>query len=80
MPTFQKDSTEAPPHPEEIRSDFELRIGKHITLEGSARITPAGVISAGLATAAILVAVGFTLSAARGHKSSRIGQRSIPSR
>ncbi|MCX5514327.1 hypothetical protein C3941_14725 [Kaistia algarum] len=50
-------------HPEEIRSSFELRIGKHITLEGHARITPAGVICSGIAAAAMTMALGYVLAA-----------------
>lgn len=47
------------PHPEEISSDFEMRIGKHITMQASARITPAGVISAGIAVAVMTLALGY---------------------
>lgn len=47
------------PHPEEIRSDFEMRFGKHITMQASARITPAGVISAGIAVAVMTLALGY---------------------
>lgn len=46
-------------HPEEIKSVFDLRVGKHITLQGSARITPAGVISSGIAVAAMTLALGY---------------------
>jgi len=49
----------APSHPEEIRSEFELRVGKHITLQGKARITPAGLICSGLAVATIAFAFGY---------------------
>jgi hypothetical protein len=52
-------SSGVPSHPEEIKSDFELRIGKHISLQGSARITPAGVISTGIAVAAMALALGY---------------------
>jgi hypothetical protein len=58
-------STAVPSHPEEIRSAFELRLGKHITLRGSARITPAGVISSGLAVAAMVLALGYLASSMR---------------
>jgi hypothetical protein len=46
-------------HPEEIKSIFDLRVGKHITLQGTARITPAGVISAGISVAAMTLALGY---------------------
>jgi hypothetical protein len=49
--------TDIPTHPEEIRSNFDLRIGKSISLKGSARITPAGIVTAGVTT--LLVALAF---------------------
>lgn len=55
----------APSHPEEIKSTFDLRMGKHITLQGSARITPAGVISTGIAVAAMTLALGYFISSIR---------------
>ncbi|MBO9192876.1 hypothetical protein J5277_02025 [Rhizobium sp. 16-449-1b] len=51
-----------PTHPEEMKSVFDLRVGKHITLQGSARITPAGVISTGIAVAVMTFAVGYLIS------------------
>lgn len=60
---------ESPSHPEEIRADYELRLGKLFTVQASARITPAGVISAGIAAAAIILAVGFLVSSRGGRKS-----------
>lgn len=50
---------EAPTHPEEIRSEFDWRVGKHITLQGRARITPAGLICSGLAVAMVTFALGY---------------------
>ncbi len=52
-------ATAAPSHPEEIRSEFEMRVGKHITLQGSARITPAGLICSGLTVAMVAFAFGY---------------------
>lgn len=49
-------------HPAEIKSVFDLRLGKHITLQGSARITPAGVISAEIALAAMTLGLGYLAS------------------
>lgn len=46
-------------HPEEIRSEFDLRVGKHITLQGKIRITPAGLICSGLAVATMTFALGY---------------------
>ncbi|MCU4180487.1 hypothetical protein [Bosea sp. BH3] len=49
----------APAHPEEIRSEFQLRVGKSITLEGKARITPAGLVCSGLAVALMGFGLGY---------------------
>jgi hypothetical protein len=66
MTVVQEDSSIAiPSHPEEIKSVFDLRVGKHITLQGSARITPAGVISTGIAVAAMALALGYLVSSTR---------------
>ena len=46
-------------HPEEIRTEFVLQIGKHTTLNGKVRTTPAGVICAGLAIATMTFAYGY---------------------
>lgn len=43
-------------HPEEMRADFDLSIGKRINLKGTARVTPAGLICAGIAGVAVLIA------------------------
>jgi len=64
-------SREPPLHPEEISADYELRVGNLITVQASARITPAGIISAGIAAAAIVVAVGFLISSTGGRSSER---------
>jgi len=60
-----------PSHPEEIRADYELRLGNLVTVKASARITPAGVISAGIAAAAIILAVGFLVSSTGARRSKR---------
>lgn len=65
----EEPSSAVPSHPEEIRSAFELRLGRHITLQASARITPAGVISAGIAVAAMVLALGYLASAMRPRRS-----------
>ncbi|MQY44667.1 hypothetical protein GAO09_01085 [Rhizobiales bacterium RZME27] len=65
MSLIQEPLLPAPrPHPEEIRSDFEMRFGKHITMQASARITPAGVISAGIAVAVMTLALGYVAGSA----------------
>jgi hypothetical protein len=66
MSVVQEDlSSDVPSHPEEMKSVFDLRVGKYIALQGSARITPAGVISAGIAVAAITLALGYLISSTR---------------
>jgi hypothetical protein len=63
MPTARKKSRSVTSTlPQEIKSDFDLQIGKHVTLKGSASITPKGVHCAGAAVALMAVALGFLVS------------------
>lgn len=55
----------SPTHPEEMKAVYDLRIGKWVTLQGSARITPAGVVCTGIAVAAILLSTAALVRAAR---------------
>jgi len=64
-------SPEVVTHPEEIRAEYELRLGNLVTVQASARTTPAGVISAGIAAAAIILAVGFLVSSKGGRQARR---------
>ena len=60
------DDAQAPiVHPEEIRTGFDLRIGKYVHLAGTARTTPAGIVTAGIAAVAVLVAATALVKAAR---------------
>lgn len=52
-----------PTHPEEMKATYNLRIGKSISLQGSARITPAGIVTVGVTT--LLVALAFAALAPR---------------
>jgi hypothetical protein len=52
-------------HPEEIKSTFDLRVGEHIVLQASARITPAGVICTGIAVATVMLSIAYLVSATR---------------
>ena len=54
-----------PYHPEEMKAIWDVRVGKHITVQGSARWTPAGVVTAGIAASAILLAAATLVRAAR---------------
>ncbi|TSJ64250.1 hypothetical protein FO470_02895 [Starkeya sp. 3C] len=52
-------------HPEEMKAVYDVRVGKWVTLQGSARITPAGAVCTGIAVAAILLATAALVRAAR---------------
>jgi hypothetical protein len=52
-------------HPEEMRGQFDLRIGRYIHLTGHGRLTPANIVAAGLMTVAILAAATALVRAAR---------------
>ena len=52
-------------HPEEMRGEFDLRIGEHIKLKGSGRTTPAGIATAGITIAVALLAAAALVRAAR---------------
>ena len=53
---MQPIAEEALLHPEEMRGSFDLHMGKHISLSGEGRLTPAGIVTGGLMTVAILLA------------------------
>jgi len=57
--------SDLPTHPEEMKAVFDLRLGKWVTLQGSARITPAGVVCTGIMVGAILLATAALVRAAR---------------
>jgi hypothetical protein len=50
---------DVPIHPEEMKTTFNLRIGKSVSLQGSARITPAGVITTGIMARLFVMAVAW---------------------
>jgi len=52
-------------HPEEMRAAGEIQIGKYIDLRGTARVTPAGLICAGIAGVAVLLAAAVLVRASR---------------
>jgi hypothetical protein len=54
-----------PSHPEEMRATFDLRFGTSVALQGSARMTPAGMVTIGVAVAAILLGVAAVVRASR---------------
>ena len=52
-------------HPEEIRAQVKLRLGKRSRLNATLRTTPAGLVSAGIMTAAIFLSIAALVRAAR---------------
>jgi hypothetical protein len=50
-------SETAAPHPEEMRATVDLRIGKSVSFTATARATPAGLATAALLVAAILIPI-----------------------
>lgn len=63
------ETRDAPPatpyHPEEMKATWDLKVGKSISLQGTARWTPAGVVTAGIATSTILLAFAAVMRARR---------------
>ncbi len=62
------------PDDQQIVSEFRFRIGDLVDVQARARITPMGVISAGLATAMIIAAAGFAFGSKR-NRHSWIGRQ-----
>ena len=54
-----------PAHPEEIRATLKLRLGKRGRLNATLRTTPAGLVTAGIMTAAIFLSIAALVRAAR---------------
>ena len=52
-------------HPEEMQGNFDLRIGKFVQLQGSGRLTPAGLVCFGIATAAVFLSLAALARALR---------------
>ena len=52
-------------HPEEMRGDFDLSIGKTIRLTGHGRLTPAGIVTMGIVAVGILLSATALVRAAR---------------
>lgn len=58
----------AAPYPEEIKATYSLRLGQFGSLEASARMTPAGIIAAGIAASLIILAAGYAFQSRRRHR------------
>jgi len=61
MSDVEPQNPEIPLHPEEMKGNFDLRVGKCISLQGSGRITPAGLVTAGITVAIMTLALGFLM-------------------
>ena len=55
----------APAHPEEIRARVKFRVGKRVSLNATVRTTPAGLVTAGVMVAAIVLSVTALVRAIR---------------
>ncbi|MDT8330492.1 hypothetical protein RQ831_05455 [Roseomonas gilardii] len=58
-------------HPEEMRATASLRIGGAVTLQATARATPAGLVAAAILVGVVLLSTAAVVRAARGGKVSR---------
>jgi hypothetical protein len=61
----EETSAGAPAHPEEIRASVEFRIGNSVSLNATVRTTPAGLVTAGVMVAAIVLSVTALVRAIR---------------
>lgn len=52
-------------HPEEIRMEGEVRLGEKATARGALRMTPAGLVCAGLMVAAIFLSTAALVRTVR---------------
>jgi hypothetical protein len=64
-----------PAHPEEITATLKLRLGKRGRLNATLRMTPAGLVTAGIMTAAIFLSIAALVRAARRPISGPAGRR-----
>lgn len=46
-----------PSQPEEMNAEWRFQIGSLLTIHASARCTPSGVVAAGIAASAVLLAI-----------------------
>jgi hypothetical protein len=72
MPAMHKPIAQAaghaesvPAHPEEIERGLKLRLGKRGRLNATLRTTPAGLVTAGIMSAAIFLSIAAVVRAAR---------------
>jgi hypothetical protein len=61
----ETESETAAPHPEEMKSVVELRIGNRVVLHVTGRATPAGLIGVGVAVSSVILSIAALIWAAR---------------
>jgi len=47
----------AAPHPEEMKATVDLTVGRSVTIKATARVTPAGLVTAALLVVAVMVPI-----------------------
>lgn len=57
--TTDNAGVDLPTHPEEMNATYELNVGRMISIRATARITPAGVLTTGIAIALVAFAFGY---------------------
>lgn len=60
-----RDIETIPTHPEEMKAVFNVTIGNSLSMQSSARMTPAGLIALGIAISAVLLATAAIVRASR---------------
>ena len=55
-------------HPEEMRTEVEVRLGQASMLRATARATPAGLVAVGILVSAILLSTAALIRAARARR------------
>jgi len=58
-------ASDMPPHPEEMKADYTFRLGNMLSVQASARITPAGVVAVGVTTLLVALAVAALIPGGR---------------
>ncbi|ACK49703.1 hypothetical protein Msil_0732 [Methylocella silvestris BL2] len=58
-------SASAAAHPEEMTASVDLRIGRSVSLQATARTTPAGLVAVGFMTATIVLAIAVLFKVRR---------------
>jgi hypothetical protein len=66
-PTTQTEEKYAgvPAHPEEIKAIVEFRVGNSVSLNATMRTIPAGLVTAGVMVAAIVLSIAIMVRAIR---------------